>query len=131
MPEASFWDTDDPYHYLRVDAHRGFDYAIYGGRDHKTGQEQNTADCFAALEQDALAILPQLDITHRWSGQVVETNDGLPYIGQTADRQYVATGFSGNGIRRSYTETGELANSRVGERVFNSPGHQVADSPTI
>src|SRR5439155_7077560 len=42
-----------------------------------------------------------------------------------------SAGFSGNGIRRSYTETGELANSRVGERVWNSPGHQVADSPTI
>jgi nitrite reductase/ring-hydroxylating ferredoxin subunit len=28
----------------------------------------------------------------------VETNDGLPYIGETAERQFVATGFSGNGM---------------------------------
>lgn len=28
----------------------------------------------------------------------METNDGLPYIGETAERQYVATGFSGNGM---------------------------------
>jgi glycine/D-amino acid oxidase-like deaminating enzyme/nitrite reductase/ring-hydroxylating ferredoxin subunit len=98
VPEACFWDTADPYHYLRVDAHRGFDYAIYGGRDHKTGQEQDTAACFEALEQDALAVLPQLEITHRWSGQVVETNDGLPFIGETSEHQFAATGYAGNGM---------------------------------
>ena len=31
------------------------------------------------------------------SGQVIETPDGLPYIGQTADHQYAATGYAGNG----------------------------------
>jgi len=98
VPEACFWDTADPYHYLRVDAHRGFDYAVYGGRDHKTGQEQDTGACFEALEQDALAVLPQLEITHRWSGQVVETNDGLPFMGETSDRQFAATGYGGNGM---------------------------------
>jgi len=98
VPEACFWDTADPYHYLRVDRHRGFDVAIYGGRDHKTGQSDATADCFAALEQDALAVLPQLTITHRWSGQVVETNDGLPFIGETSAHQFAATGYAGNGM---------------------------------
>ena len=37
-------------------------------------------------------------MTHRWSGQVIETPDGLPYIGETADHQFAATGFSGNGM---------------------------------
>jgi glycine/D-amino acid oxidase-like deaminating enzyme/nitrite reductase/ring-hydroxylating ferredoxin subunit len=98
VPEACFWDTADPYHYLRVDSHRGFDYAIYGGRDHKTGQQQDTAACFDALEQEARAVLPQLEIQHRWSGQVVETNDGLPFIGETSARQFAATGYAGNGM---------------------------------
>lgn len=98
VPEACFWDTADPYHYLRVDAHRGFDYAIYGGRDHKTGQQEDTAACFAALEREARAILPQLEITHRWSGQVIETNDGLPFIGETSAHQFAATGYAGNGM---------------------------------
>ncbi len=40
----------------------------------------------------------RLEVTHRWSGQVIETPDGLPYIGQSADHQYSATGFSGNGL---------------------------------
>jgi Rieske Fe-S protein len=29
---------------------------------------------------------------------VIETPDGLPYIGQTAEHQYAATGFAGNGM---------------------------------
>ena len=98
IPEASFWDTDDPYHYLRIDAHRDHDYAIFGGEDHKTGQATDTAQCFRALEETLRKVLPQIDITHRWSGQVIETNDGLPFIGETSDRQFAATGYAGNGM---------------------------------
>ena len=43
-------------------------------------------------------LLSDISLTHRWSGQVIETNDGLPFIGETSDRQFVATGFAGNGI---------------------------------
>jgi glycine/D-amino acid oxidase-like deaminating enzyme/nitrite reductase/ring-hydroxylating ferredoxin subunit len=98
IPEACFWDTGDPYYYLRVDPHRDFDYVIVGGEDHKTGQADDTVACFRALEQTALARLPDLRVTHHWSGQVVETNDGLPFIGETSDRQFAATGYSGNGM---------------------------------
>jgi glycine/D-amino acid oxidase-like deaminating enzyme/nitrite reductase/ring-hydroxylating ferredoxin subunit len=98
IPEALYWDTADPYHYLRIDPHRDFDYGIFGGQDHKTGQETDTRACYAALEGAARTLLPALDITHRWSGQVVETNDGLPFIGETASRQFAATGYAGNGM---------------------------------
>jgi glycine/D-amino acid oxidase-like deaminating enzyme len=37
IPDALFWDTASPYHYLRLDRHRDYDYAIFGGEDHKTG----------------------------------------------------------------------------------------------
>src|SRR5437764_8762563 len=30
IPIASFWDTNDPYQYLRVDRHGDSDYAIFG-----------------------------------------------------------------------------------------------------
>src|SRR5262249_35694919 len=40
--EASFWDTTEPYYYLRIDRGAGGDYAIFGGQDHKTGQEEDT-----------------------------------------------------------------------------------------
>ncbi len=37
------------------------------------------------------------EITNRWSGQMIEPHDGLPFIGETAKHQFAATGFSGNG----------------------------------
>ena len=42
IPDALFWDTASPYHYLRLDPHRDYDYAIFGGEDHKTGQAADT-----------------------------------------------------------------------------------------
>lgn len=98
IPEASYWDTSDPYYYLRIDPHREYDYAIFGGRDHKTGQAGDTDECYRALEQVAGRVMPGFEVTHRWSGQVIETNDGLPFIGETASRQFAATGFAGNGM---------------------------------
>lgn len=97
-PEASFWDTDDPYHYLRIDQRRGFDYAIFGGEDHKTGQIKNPEQCYQRLEKTLHKIIPAARMDHHWSGQVIETPDGLPYIGETAERQFAATGFGGNGM---------------------------------
>jgi glycine/D-amino acid oxidase-like deaminating enzyme/nitrite reductase/ring-hydroxylating ferredoxin subunit len=98
VPEALFWGTSDPYDYLRVDRRHDHDYVIFGGEDHKTGQVEDTAQCFSKLEQRLKAIIPDISVTHRWTGQVIETNDGLPYIGETGERQFVATGFSGNGM---------------------------------
>ncbi len=98
LPEALFWDTSDPYNYIRVDRRRDHDLVIFGGEDHKTGQAGDTEARFRALEAKAQAAFPGLDLTHRWSGQVIETNDGLPFIGETSEKQFAATGFSGNGM---------------------------------
>jgi len=98
VPDALFWDTADPYHYLRLDRQRDYDEVIFGGEDHKTGQASHTAACYQRLERKLRAMIPDVEITNRWSGQVIETPDGLPYIGQMANHQYAATGFSGNGM---------------------------------
>jgi len=98
IPQALFWDTDDPYYYLRIDGHRGFDYAICGGEDHKTGQESDTEQRYHRLEELMRKLIPSAAVDHHWSGQVIETNDALPLIGETAEKQFVATGFSGNGM---------------------------------
>ena len=93
-----FWDMATPYYYLRVDRDKSGDYVIFGGADHKTGQVDDERACFTQVEDTLMAILPGAEITHRWSGQVIETRDGLPYIGETAPGQFAMTGFSGNGI---------------------------------
>ena len=98
VPDALLWDTADPYHYFRLEPGERDDVVVYGGEDHKTGQSDDTAACFDRLERALVALVPEIDVSHRWSGQVIETADGLPYIGETAEHQFVATGFSGNGM---------------------------------
>ena len=98
VPDALFWDTADPYHYLRLEPHRDYDLVFFGGADHKTGQAGDTRSCYQQLEQRLDALVPGIEVTHRWSGQVIETPDGLPLIGATAPHQFAATGFSGNGM---------------------------------
>ena len=98
VPDALFWDTANPYHYLRLDPQPDHDFVIVGGEDHKTGQVSDTNACYARLEKTLHARLPAIELSHRWSGQVIETPDGLPYIGRMADHQYAATGFGGNGM---------------------------------
>jgi glycine/D-amino acid oxidase-like deaminating enzyme/nitrite reductase/ring-hydroxylating ferredoxin subunit len=98
VPDALWWDTSDPYSYLRVEPRQDFDVVILGGEDHKTGQQDDTEQCYRRLGTRLSALLPQAEVTHRWSGQVIETPDGLPYIGHNADHQYVATGYAGNGM---------------------------------
>ena len=98
VPDALFWDTGDPYHYLRMEPQRDHDLLIYGGEDHKTGQEDDTSSRFTAVESALKRLVPGIQITDRWSGQVIETGDRLPLIGEMAPRQFAATGFNGNGM---------------------------------
>jgi nitrite reductase/ring-hydroxylating ferredoxin subunit len=98
VPEALFWDTTDPYYYLRIDPRSDDDYAIFGGEDCKTGQEDDPKLVFNRLEDQLKKVLPEAEVQDRWLGQVVETDDGLPLIGENAGQQFIATGFCGNGF---------------------------------
>jgi glycine/D-amino acid oxidase-like deaminating enzyme/nitrite reductase/ring-hydroxylating ferredoxin subunit len=98
-PHGLFWDTADPYHYIRRQSVGGHAHLIVGGEDHKTGKFQGVEDPFAKLEAFG-ARFGLESVECRWSAQVVESVDGLPFIGKNAmsERVYVATGFSGNGM---------------------------------
>lgn len=102
--QALYWDTLDPYHYVRVagPTDEESDLLIVGGEDHKTGQADDGAMRFTRLEAWARERFPMAQQTlHRWSGQILEPIDGLAYIGRNPgdeDNIYIATGDSGNGI---------------------------------
>jgi glycine/D-amino acid oxidase-like deaminating enzyme/nitrite reductase/ring-hydroxylating ferredoxin subunit len=98
VPEGLYWDTNDPYEYLRVDQRDGHQYAIFGGEDVKTGQEDDCERVFERLTRRLRQVLPQAQIERRWLGQVVETDDGMPFIGENEQREFIATGFCGNGF---------------------------------
>jgi glycine/D-amino acid oxidase-like deaminating enzyme/nitrite reductase/ring-hydroxylating ferredoxin subunit len=111
---ALYWDTLQPYHYVRIHptpAEYGMadqsgsdwhDVLIVGGEDHKTGQAPAHADPYARLEEWARERFPMIrEVMFRWSGQVMETNDGLAFIGRNPlDHQnvYIVTGDSGMGM---------------------------------
>jgi Rieske Fe-S protein len=94
-----FWDLDDPYHYTRVEDARDGSFLVVGGEDHKTGQKRRTRECFQRLDGYVKERFG-CDVALRWSGQIIEPSDGLPFIGRNSGSEhvYVATGFAGNGM---------------------------------
>jgi len=104
-----YWDTPDPYHYIRLqDAppQNGkpaeYDILIIGGEDHKTGQKNESAEPFSCLENWSRERFPMIQsIDYQWSGQIMEPVDYMGYIGRNpgSDRHiFIATGDSGNGM---------------------------------
>jgi len=51
VPRALYWDTLDPYHYVRVQPEETHDVLIVGGEDHKTGQGDDKVNRFDRLER--------------------------------------------------------------------------------
>jgi glycine/D-amino acid oxidase-like deaminating enzyme/nitrite reductase/ring-hydroxylating ferredoxin subunit len=95
-PDGLFWDTADPYHYTRWQETDAGTFLIIGGEDHKVGEEEDTEGCFARLLDYCRQQFGVSEPEHRWSGQIIEPHDGLPFIG--GGPLYVATGYSGQGM---------------------------------
>ncbi len=107
VTKALYWDTADPYHYMRLQAGVPVkwmlkDILIVGGEDHKTGQADDAERRFANLETWMRERFPIAgDISYRWSGQIIEPVDSLAFIGRNpgdSPNVYLATGDSGNGM---------------------------------
>lgn len=109
VPRGLYWDTSDPYHYIRLqevdtllDPDRADEILLVGGEDHKTGQEDDAEERFKCLEDWTRERFPMVkSIDFRWSGQVMEPVDYMGFIGKnpgTDEHIYIATGDSGNGI---------------------------------
>jgi glycine/D-amino acid oxidase-like deaminating enzyme/nitrite reductase/ring-hydroxylating ferredoxin subunit len=96
--DGLFWDTNDPYRYLRLETDDQGCRIVAGGEDHKTGQASDSSEPQGALERWVRQLFPDAAVTHRWSGQVIETPDATPFIGEVAPRQWIATGYAGNGM---------------------------------
>jgi glycine/D-amino acid oxidase-like deaminating enzyme len=102
VTRALYWDTGNPYHYVRLQSENNYDVLIVGGEDHKTGQADDGNERFARLEGWTRERFPQMsEVEYRWSGQVMEPVDGLAFIGRNpldAGNVYIATGDSGQGM---------------------------------
>ncbi len=102
LPEAIYVAGDNPYHYFRVDKGYDRDRIIIGGEDHRREIPMNEDKVFKSLLEYAEKIVGKnyTDID-RWKGKIIETWDGLAFIGEYSHQHpnvFLATGYSGNGI---------------------------------
>jgi glycine/D-amino acid oxidase-like deaminating enzyme/nitrite reductase/ring-hydroxylating ferredoxin subunit len=113
-----FWDMADPYHYLRSTTIEGKDYLIVGGADHRTGTLPEGGPDAPFRELQALATRLGSTVAERWSAQVAEPADGLPFIGKPDAKMelYLAQGFSGNGMT-----FGTLAAMMISDALLGRP----------
>lgn len=106
--DALVWDTwqkrgaDQFYHYVRVQPlGDDGDLLIVGGEDHRSGEADDMEARFARLESWTREHYPGFgEVEYRWSGQVLETVDFMPFSGRNPgeDKVYIHTGDSGIGI---------------------------------
>jgi len=98
--DALYWDNEDPYHYVRLADLEGESLLIVGGEDHKVGQEEDTEARYEALLGYVRRRFGVREVPYRWSAQVIEPVDGLPYLGRNSGSShvYVGTGYSGTGL---------------------------------
>lgn len=122
VPSALCWDTEDPYHYLRQAPHpvdAAQEILIVGGEDHKTGRSGDALSRHHRLEEWARVRFPQMGaVEFAWSGQVMETIDGLAFIGRNpadSTNVFIATGDSGMGMTHG-TIAGILLTDLIMER---------------
>jgi glycine/D-amino acid oxidase-like deaminating enzyme/nitrite reductase/ring-hydroxylating ferredoxin subunit len=120
VPDALFWDTSQPYHYMRRFRGEDEELLVLGGEDHKAGHPPEEAFApFRRLEDYARARFPVEAVAHRWSAEYFEPADGLPYIGRSAlaEGVFIATGYSGNGLVQGTLAARILTDSLQGRRT--------------
>ena len=121
MPPALLWDDADPYHYIRLaKTPDGAPALLVGGEDHGTGRADDGRERWDRLEDWARErFVTAGPVVARWSGQVVEPEDGLAFIGRSPldhPNVFLATGHSGNGTTYAAIAGMLLADMILGRR---------------
>jgi glycine/D-amino acid oxidase-like deaminating enzyme len=99
--DALIWDTENPYHYVRIHQRANDDLLIFGGEDHKSGTSDDAEKRLRRLEAWARERFPMLGpVRNAWSGQIYEPTDYLPFIGRSPGhkRVFIVSGDSGEGL---------------------------------
>jgi glycine/D-amino acid oxidase-like deaminating enzyme/nitrite reductase/ring-hydroxylating ferredoxin subunit len=117
VPEGLFWNTLDPYDYARLDAGPNDDFFLLGGADHdvgRPGRPQIARRHVRAYWRKVIGPAPTDPLC--WSGEILNSEDGLPFIGPNPGSpagESIGTGFGGNGLT-----LGAIAGWMFSERVL-------------
>jgi len=114
LPDALFWDSSDPYFYVRRTRSDEGRLIMAGGCDHRTGagDEMKSAQ---RLEQWVRERFHVLEITAQWSAELFEPTDGLPMVGKAfGENMWVVTGLSGVGLTEGTAAATLLADLMAG-----------------
>jgi glycine/D-amino acid oxidase-like deaminating enzyme/nitrite reductase/ring-hydroxylating ferredoxin subunit len=140
---ALFWDTPDPYHYVRVqrldEPYPGvlkgdtlYDALIVGGEDHKAAHADDAESRWRRLEGWMRDRWPAArEVIYSWSGEVFEPMDYIAFIGRNpdgAENVYMASGDSGQGMTHG-TIAGMLLTDLIAGR--ENPWAEVYDPKRI
>jgi glycine/D-amino acid oxidase-like deaminating enzyme/nitrite reductase/ring-hydroxylating ferredoxin subunit len=102
VTKALYWDTADPYHYVRIQCDDPEDILIVGGEDERVGEHDDGDERFAELYRWTRKRFPMIGkIEFCWSGHIVEPTDGVAFIGRmplSEENVFVVTGDSGQGM---------------------------------
>ena len=119
VPDALVWDTLEAYHYVRIqEAGEREDWLIVGGEDHRSGEAMDMDRRIAALTEWTRRRYPTFaEAQFRWSGQVLEPIDFMPFSGRNpgSTNVYVHTGDSGQGITNAVAGALTIAPLILGE----------------
>jgi glycine/D-amino acid oxidase-like deaminating enzyme/nitrite reductase/ring-hydroxylating ferredoxin subunit len=102
VTKALYWDTADPYHYVRIQSVGDEDLLIVGGEDERVGEHDDGDERFAELYRWTRKRFPMIGrIEFCWSGHIVEPTDTVAFIGRmplSEGNIFVVTGDSGQGM---------------------------------
>lgn len=117
FPDSLFWDSSDPYFYVRRARTDDDRLIMVGGCDHRTG----AGDEVAATQRLERWVRDRFHVTvvsAQWSAELFEPTDGLPMIGKAfGDNMWVVAGLSGVGLTQGTAAGTLLADLMAGLAV--------------
>ena len=118
VPQGMYLSVDSPSRSVRSARMDGEEVVILGGEGHKVGQDPDTRERYAALEEWSRREFPIRSIDYRWSAQDYVPADHVPFVGPVSpgrDRVLVATGFKKWGMSNG-SAAGLMLTDRIAGR---------------
>mgnify|MGYP001024454676 FL=1 len=117
------WDTQEPYHYLRWTRD---DRIVFGGADQAPTNPRRRKKVLIQRAGQLMyelsthyPVISGIQPEYAWDGPIVNTPDGLPYIGphRNFPRHLFALGFGGNGLALGFLSSRILLRHYLDEPV--------------